>query len=77
LQKEAYWYGVPCVTLRPSTEWADTVKAGANVLVDDDPDALVDAVENAAMPARPPVLYGDGHASERIAQVLLATMPGR
>jgi len=77
LQKEAYWYGVPCVTLRPSTEWVGTVKAGANVLVDDDPDALVEAVANAVMPARRHVLYGDGHASERIAQVLLATMPGR
>jgi len=77
LQKEAYWYGVPCVTVRPSTEWVDTVATGANVLVDDDPDALVEAVANAAMPARRPVLYGDGHASERITQVLLATMPGR
>ena len=77
LQKEAYWYGIPCVTLRPSTEWVDTVSAGANVLVDDDPDALVEAVSAAAMPERRPVLYGDGHASERIAQVLLATIPGR
>jgi UDP-N-acetylglucosamine 2-epimerase len=77
LQKEAYWYGVPCVTVRSSTEWVDTVATGANVLVDDDPDALVDAVASASMPARRPVLYGDGHASERITQVLLATMPGR
>jgi UDP-N-acetylglucosamine 2-epimerase len=77
LQKEAYSYGVPCVTLRPSTEWVDTVLTGANVLVDDDPDALVDAVSKARMPERAPALYGDGHASERIAQVLLATMPGR
>lgn len=77
LQKEAYWYRVPCVTLRPSTEWVDTVKLGANVLVDDDPAALVEAVANAVMPSWLPVLYGDGHASERIAQVLVATIPGR
>jgi len=70
LQKEAYWHGVPCVTLRPSTEWVDTVEFGANVLVDDDPDALVTAVETAQMPSNPPALYGDGHASERIAEIL-------
>ncbi len=77
LQKEAYWYGVPCVTVRPSTEWVDTVHEGANVLVDADPEAIVNAVAVAAMPANRPVLYGDGHASERIAQVLAATIPSR
>ena len=77
LQKEAYWYGVPCVTVRPSTEWIDTVAVGANILVDDDPAALVEAVAAAAMPENRPVLYGDGHASERIAQVLAATIPSR
>lgn len=72
LQKEAYWYGVPCVTMRPSTEWVDTVEEGANVLVDDDPTKIARAVAEARMPAKLPVLYGDGHASEKIAAALLA-----
>ena len=71
LQKEAYWYRVPCVTMRPSTEWVDTVETGANVLVDDDPDALVAAVAAARFPDDAPPLYGDGRAGERIAQALL------
>ena len=72
LQKEAYWYRVPCITLRPSTEWVDTVETGANVLVDDDPDALVRAVSQAAFPPAAPMLYGDGHAAELIAAALYA-----
>ena len=50
LQKEAYWHRVPCVTMRPSTEWVDTVAVGANVLVDDDPHAIADAVACGALP---------------------------
>jgi UDP-GlcNAc3NAcA epimerase len=72
LQKEAYWYGVPCVTMRPSTEWKDTVELGANVLVDDDPDAIAAAAANARMPAERPQLYGDGRAADRIADVLIS-----
>ena len=72
LQKEAYWYGVPCVTMRPSTEWKDTVEVGANVLVDDDPDAIAAAAADAAMPEERPQLYGDGHAAERIADLLVS-----
>ena len=70
LQKEAYWYGVPCVTARPSTEWVDTVELGANVLVDDDPEKLAAAVASARMPDKRPQLYGDGHAAERVAASL-------
>jgi UDP-GlcNAc3NAcA epimerase len=71
LQKEAYWYRVPCVTARPSTEWVDTVEAGANTLVDDDPERLAAAVAAARFPDEAPQLYGDGYASERIAKTLV------
>jgi UDP-GlcNAc3NAcA epimerase len=72
LQKEAYWYGVPCVTARPSTEWIDTVEVGANVLVDDDPVRLAAAVAAARMPDDRPQLYGDGAAAPRVAASLAA-----
>src|SRR5262249_8208128 len=74
VQKEAYWHGVPCGTLRRSTEWVDTVEVGANQLVDDDPERLLEAVARAAMPADRPPLYGDGHAAEIIASVLGASL---
>jgi UDP-N-acetylglucosamine 2-epimerase len=62
------------VTARPSTEWADTVEAGANVLVDADPALLAEAVAAARMPVDRPVLYGDGNASERVAAALIGSL---
>ena len=75
LQKEAYWYGVPCVTMRPSTEWVATVERGANILVDDDPERIAAAAAAARMPDDRPQLYGDGHASERIVAALVTLSP--
>jgi UDP-GlcNAc3NAcA epimerase len=70
VQKEAYLHGVPCVTLRDTSEWVETLDAGWNVLVGDDPQALRGAVSELAPPAARPELYGDGHAAERIATLL-------
>jgi UDP-GlcNAc3NAcA epimerase len=70
VQKEAYLQGVPCVTLRDTSEWVETLDSGWNVLVGDDPAALRSAVASLVPPASRPELYGDGHASERIAALL-------
>jgi UDP-GlcNAc3NAcA epimerase len=68
-QKEAYFHGIPCVTLRETTEWVETVTAGWNVLAPNDAAAIRAALERPRPAERPP-LYGDGHAAERIAAAL-------
>jgi UDP-GlcNAc3NAcA epimerase len=70
VQKEAYWFGVPCVTLRERTEWVETIETGWNTLAGTDPDAIAKAVERAGPGHHHPPLYGDGQAAERIARLL-------
>jgi UDP-GlcNAc3NAcA epimerase len=70
LQKEAYWLGVPCITLRSETEWVETVAAGWNTLAGSNRHAIVRAVQSLSLPASHPDLYGDGHAAERCVDLL-------
>lgn len=76
VQKEAFFYSVPCVTMRDETEWVETVELGWNTLVGASREKIVDAVRRAQ--TRPPGQeatarpYGDGHASEKIVSHLLA-----
>ena len=69
VQKEAYLAGVPCVTLRDSTEWVETIDSGWNVLVDLDTDAALAALDRRA-PSDRPALYGDGQAGARVVAAL-------
>ena len=70
LQKEAYWLGVPCLTLRDETEWVETVNAGWNALVGSDFGRIVHAARTFAPPGPRRALYGDGRAAERCIELL-------
>ncbi|MGC2372492.1 MAG: UDP-N-acetylglucosamine 2-epimerase (non-hydrolyzing) [Solirubrobacteraceae bacterium] len=75
VQKEAYLAGVPCITLRSTTEWVETVDAGWNVLADLDGGAVLAALER-TIPKNHPQLYGDGKAAERCVAAI-GTLPTR
>ena len=70
LQKEAYWLGVPCVTLRDETEWVETVSNGWNLLAGASADRVVDAVRGWSAPIARPQLYGDGGVAARCVSLL-------
>jgi UDP-GlcNAc3NAcA epimerase len=70
LQKEAYWLGVPCLTLREETEWVETVEAGWNMLVGSDSQRIVDAARTWSPPSTRPCLYGDGNAAVKCVELL-------
>jgi UDP-GlcNAc3NAcA epimerase len=74
MQKEAYFFGVPCVTLRPETEWAETVETGWNVLVGTDRSLNIQRIIQKLLKMQPCQferrIFGDGRAAERIVQTL-------
>jgi UDP-N-acetylglucosamine 2-epimerase (non-hydrolysing)/UDP-GlcNAc3NAcA epimerase len=75
VQKEAYLLQTPCITLRDTTEWVETVQAGWNVLVDLDGDAALRALERPAPTGERADLYGGGRAAERIRDILDSYTP--
>ena len=70
VQKEAYLAGIPCVTLRDTTEWTETVELGWNRLVGLDVQQVLAALNGLQRPASRPELYGGGHAARRVVEAL-------
>jgi UDP-GlcNAc3NAcA epimerase len=83
LQREAYWLGRPCVSLRRETEWVETLECGANALVP--PLEAGDSLRRVVITQRQwqrdqpwsADAYGDGHAAERIADAIEVHLFGR
>lgn len=71
VQREAYLWGVPCVTMREETEWIETVSTGWNTLVGVDAEKFREALAR-PLPAERPPIFGDGHAAERIAKLAVS-----
>lgn len=73
MQKEAFFHGVPCVTLRDETEWVETIAAGWNRLASPATDDLARIIFDAMKqpPQERPDLYGDGNASRRIVDYIV------
>lgn len=76
VQKEAYFFGKPCVILRPETEWVELVENGQARLADADPERIRAATAYFLGTDLPPTepLFGDGRAAERICTELLASL---
>jgi UDP-N-acetylglucosamine 2-epimerase len=71
IQKEAYFFKIPCLILRPETEWVESTESGWNKLVGTDAINIVTALKtHTSRKLSHPDFYGDGHASEKIVNLL-------
>lgn len=70
IQKEAFFFAVPCVTIRSETEWTETIDSGWNRLVAPSAQEICRAAQQFAPAGIPPALFGDGHAAVRCVTIL-------
>lgn len=72
LQKEAYYCGVPCVTLRTETEWKELVEIGWNIVSGTERRSVLEAISKLKDNLKPkPAIYGEGHSAEFIVRCLI------
>ena len=70
VQKEAYIFKVPCITLRENTEWVETIEDGWNVLVGANDDAIIKMANGFEPKGEQRDVFGDGKAGEKIKEVI-------
>ena len=79
VQKEAFILKVPCITLRNETEWVETVKSGANVIVGTNPDRIIRSVRKmlkSRIKTNAEKFYGNGYAYKKIVNILKKELKG-
>ncbi len=76
IQKEAFFFRVPCITMRDETEWVETVSGGWNTLAGAQPDKIMDAVRRSKPGRNDMWPFGTGHAAQGIVQVIVRFLLG-